>query len=29
MRYPIGVDLLLIDGDRVIGLPRSTTVEVL
>jgi alpha-D-ribose 1-methylphosphonate 5-triphosphate synthase subunit PhnH len=29
MRYPMGVDLLLIDGDQVIGLPRSTTVEVL
>ena len=29
MRYPMGFDLFLLDGDRVVGLPRSTTVEVL
>lgn len=29
VRYPMGVDLFLIDGDRVLGVPRSTTVEVL
>lgn len=28
-RYPAGFDLFLIDGARVIGLPRSTTIEVL
>jgi alpha-D-ribose 1-methylphosphonate 5-triphosphate synthase subunit PhnH len=28
-RYPTGFDLFLIDGARVIGLPRSTTIEVL
>lgn len=27
-RYPEGIDIFLIDGARVIGLPRSTTVEV-
>lgn len=29
IRYPMGFDLFLLDGDRVIGIPRSTTVEVL
>lgn len=29
MRYPIGFEIFLIDGSRVMGLPRSTTVEVL
>ncbi|MEO1538133.1 MAG: phosphonate C-P lyase system protein PhnH [Pseudomonadota bacterium] len=29
MRYPMGFELFLIDGDRVLGLPRSTNVEVL
>ncbi len=29
LRYPTGFDLLLLDGDRVMGLPRSTHVEVL
>lgn len=29
LRYPMGFDLFLIDGARVIGLPRSTKVEVL
>lgn len=29
MRYPMGFELLLLDGDRVMGVPRSTTVEVL
>lgn len=28
-RYPAGFDLFLIDGARVMGLPRSTTIEVL
>lgn len=29
MRYPMGFELFLIDGDQVLGLPRSTNVEVL
>lgn len=29
IRYPLGWDLYLVDGDRVIGLPRSTKIEVL
>ncbi|RWK47782.1 MAG: phosphonate C-P lyase system protein PhnH [Mesorhizobium sp.] len=29
IRYPLGFDVYLVDGDRVIGIPRSTTVEVL
>ncbi|WP_434733076.1 phosphonate C-P lyase system protein PhnH [Rhizobium sp. YTUHZ044] len=29
IRYPLGWDVYLVDGDRVIGLPRSTTIEVL
>ncbi|WP_299046893.1 phosphonate C-P lyase system protein PhnH [uncultured Tateyamaria sp.] len=29
LRYPMGFDLFLLDGDQVIGVPRSTTVEVL
>ncbi|MDX8531904.1 phosphonate C-P lyase system protein PhnH [Mesorhizobium sp. VK25A] len=29
VRYPLGFDLFLVDGDRVIGVPRSTRVEVL
>lgn len=29
IRYPMGFDLLFLDGDRLIGLPRSTKVEVL
>jgi alpha-D-ribose 1-methylphosphonate 5-triphosphate synthase subunit PhnH len=28
-RYPAGFDLFLICGAQVIGLPRSTTIEVL
>ena len=27
-RYPMGFDLFLIDADRVVGIPRSTQVEV-
>ncbi|WP_423785439.1 phosphonate C-P lyase system protein PhnH [Haematobacter massiliensis] len=27
--YPLGFDLFIVDGDRVIGLPRSTHIEVL
>lgn len=29
IRYPLGFDVFLVDGDRVIGLPRSTKIEVL
>jgi alpha-D-ribose 1-methylphosphonate 5-triphosphate synthase subunit PhnH len=29
IRYPLGFDVYLVDGDRVIGLPRSTKIEVL
>lgn len=29
MRYPMGFDLFLIDGANVVGLPRSTEIEVL
>lgn len=29
IRYPLGWDLYLVDGDRIIGLPRSTKIEVL
>jgi len=29
LRYPMGFDIFLIDGARVIGLPRSTQIEVL
>ncbi|WP_299373813.1 phosphonate C-P lyase system protein PhnH [uncultured Tateyamaria sp.] len=29
MRYPMGFELFLLDEDQVIGVPRSTTVEVL
>ncbi|MGV6874139.1 phosphonate C-P lyase system protein PhnH [Pseudochelatococcus sp. B33] len=29
LRYPLGFDLYLVDGDRLIGIPRSTKVEVL
>ena len=29
LRYPMGFDLILVDGARIIGLPRSTKVEVL
>lgn len=29
MRYPLGWDVYVIDGSRVVGLPRSTTIEVL
>lgn len=28
-RYPAGIDVFFVDGDRVVGLPRSTHVEVL
>lgn len=28
-RYPLGFDLYLVDGDRIAGLPRSTTVEII
>ncbi|KPP90223.1 MAG: phosphonate C-P lyase system protein PhnH [Rhodobacteraceae bacterium HLUCCA08] len=29
VRYPAGVDILFLDGEGLIGLPRSTTVEVM
>lgn len=29
IRYPLGFDIYLVDGDDVIGLPRSTKIEVL
>lgn len=29
MRYPIGFEVFLLDGDQVMGLPRSTSIEVL
>ncbi|MGK9053668.1 phosphonate C-P lyase system protein PhnH [Xaviernesmea oryzae] len=29
IRYPLGWDLYLVDGDRLIGIPRSTKIEVL
>lgn len=29
MRYPLGWDVYMIDGSRVMGLPRSTTIEIL
>lgn len=29
LRYPMGFDVILVDGDRVLGVPRSTVVEVL
>lgn len=29
MRYPMGFEVFLIDGDHVIGLPRSTEIEVI
>lgn len=29
MRYPMGVELFIVDGTRVLGFPRSTHVEVL
>ena len=29
MRYPLGFDIFLLDGPRVIGLPRTTQIEVL
>lgn len=29
VRYPLGFDLYVVDGNRVIGIPRSTKVEVL
>lgn len=29
MRYPMGFEILLIDGSRILGVPRSTMVEVL
>lgn len=29
LRYPLGFDLILIDGATIIALPRSTTIEVL
>jgi alpha-D-ribose 1-methylphosphonate 5-triphosphate synthase subunit PhnH len=28
-RYPEGIDLVFVDGRRLVGLPRSTAVEVL
>jgi alpha-D-ribose 1-methylphosphonate 5-triphosphate synthase subunit PhnH len=28
-RYPEGIDLVLVDGRRIVGLPRSTAVEVM
>lgn len=29
LRYPMGFDLLLVDADKVVGIPRSTDIEVL
>ena len=29
MRYPMGFEIFLLDGDQVMGLPRSTEIEVL
>ncbi|WP_145720206.1 phosphonate C-P lyase system protein PhnH [Mesorhizobium tianshanense] len=29
IRYRLGWDLYLVDGDRVVGIPRSTKIEVL
>ncbi|QRM33262.1 phosphonate C-P lyase system protein PhnH [Microvirga sp. VF16] len=29
IRYPLGFDVYLVDGDRIVGLPRSTKIEVL
>jgi len=29
IRYPLGWDLYLVDGDEIVGLPRSTKIEVL
>lgn len=29
LRYPMGMEMFLLDGDQVIGLPRSTKIEVL
>ncbi|WP_368518087.1 phosphonate C-P lyase system protein PhnH [Rhizobium sp.] len=29
IRYPLGWDLYLVDGRRLLGIPRSTTIEVL
>ncbi|MEJ8561115.1 phosphonate C-P lyase system protein PhnH [Yoonia sp. GPGPB17] len=29
MRYPMGFEIFLVDGDQVIGLPRTTEIEVL
>jgi len=29
IRYPLGWDLYLVDGKRLLGIPRSTTIEVL
>lgn len=29
MRYPLGFEVFLIDGDQIVGLPRTTEIEVL
>ncbi|MFS8046120.1 phosphonate C-P lyase system protein PhnH [Rhizobium sp. BR 314] len=29
LRYPLGWDLYLVDGKRLLGIPRSTKIEVL
>ena len=29
MRYPMGFEIFLVDGARILGVPRSTVVEVL
>lgn len=29
LRYPMGFDMILVDGDRIMGLPRSTKIEVI
>ncbi len=29
MRYPMGFEIFLLDGDQIVGLPRSTEIEVL
>lgn len=29
MRYPMGFEVFLVDGDKILGIPRSTLVEVL
>ena len=28
IHYPLGIDIFLVDGKQVVGLPRTTTVEI-